>query len=130
MALTRHTRQNYEIKCRLRSAPSDRVVLYPIFLFKLSPRYKKRGVTKTFLVTPSLIKCIALYSAFPLQFCKIVGRGLGNRRHKDFLEILLTCTGRNRVTADDILLQTFEVVDTAADCSFAEHLGGFLEGSG
>ena len=34
------------------------------------------------------------------------------------------------MTADDVLLQTFESIDLAADGSLAEHLGGLLEGSG
>ena len=45
----------------------------------------------------------------------------------DILEILLACTGWDKVTADDILLKTFEVIDTGADCSLAEDLGSLLE---
>jgi hypothetical protein len=33
------------------------------------------------------------------------------------------------MAADDILFQALEVVDATADCGFAEHLRGFLEGS-
>ena len=34
------------------------------------------------------------------------------------------------MTADNVLLEAFEMVHAAADCSFAEHLGGLLEGGG
>ena len=34
------------------------------------------------------------------------------------------------MTADDVLLQAFEVVDAAADGGFAENLRGLLEGGG
>ena len=55
------------------------------------------------------------------------------------LEILLradnvvaktTCasTGRDEVTADDVLLQTLKEVDLALDCALVEDLGGLLEG--
>ena len=33
------------------------------------------------------------------------------------------------MTADDILLEAFEMIDTTADSGFAEHLGCLLEGS-
>lgn len=45
----------------------------------------------------------------------------------DILEFLLACAGWNEVTADDILFQTFEVIDTGADCGLAENLGSLLE---
>jgi|GEM_PF-4878547 len=45
----------------------------------------------------------------------------------DVLVGLETCSGRNQMSADDILLKSFEVVNAAADCSFAEDLGGLLE---
>lgn len=45
----------------------------------------------------------------------------------DVLEFLLACAGWNEVTADDILFQTFEVIDAGADCGLAENLGSFLE---
>ena len=45
----------------------------------------------------------------------------------DILEFLLACAGWNEVTADDILFQTFEVIDTGADCGLAEDLGSLLE---
>ena len=47
---------------------------------------------------------------------------------QDVLELLLTGTGRNEVTADDVLLEAFEVIDTTSDRGLAEHLGGLLEG--
>ena len=45
----------------------------------------------------------------------------------DVLELLLTGTGRNEMTADDILLETFEVIDTGSDGRLAENLGCLLE---
>lgn len=45
----------------------------------------------------------------------------------DILEFLLACAGWNEVTADDILFQTFEVIDAGADCGLAEDLGSLLE---
>lgn len=45
----------------------------------------------------------------------------------DVLEFLLACAGWNEVTADDILFQTFEVIDAGADCGLAENLGSLLE---
>lgn len=47
--------------------------------------------------------------------------------HEDLLERLLACTCRNGVSADDIFLQTFEVVYAASDGCLAEHLGSLLE---
>ena len=47
--------------------------------------------------------------------------------YHDILEFLLAGAGRNQVTADDILLETFKVIDTAADGCLAEHLGCLLE---
>ena len=32
------------------------------------------------------------------------------------------------MTADNILLKSFEMIDTTADCGLAEHLGSLLEG--
>lgn len=45
----------------------------------------------------------------------------------DILEFLLACAGWNEVTADDIFLKTFEVIDAGADSCLAEHLGSLLE---
>lgn len=45
----------------------------------------------------------------------------------DILEFLLACAGWNEVTADDILFQTFEVINAGADCGLAENLGSLLE---
>ena len=49
-------------------------------------------------------------------------------RYDDALELALACSSGDEVTADDVLLQTLEGVDFAADGSFAEYLGGLLEG--
>lgn len=47
--------------------------------------------------------------------------------YHDILEFLLACAGWNEVTADDILFQTFEVINAGADCGLAENLGSLLE---
>ena len=52
---------------------------------------------------------------------------LFHRGDQDFLEFLLAGTCRDCMSADDILLQAFEVVDAASDGCLAEHLGGLLE---
>ena len=62
-----------------------------------------------------------------LEFVEFL-RELVLASYDDVLIFLQTGTGRNQVTADDILLEAFEVVDAAADGGFAEHLGGLLEG--
>ena len=48
----------------------------------------------------------------------------------DVLEFLLAGTGRNQMSADDILFQALEVVDARPDGSFAKYLRGLLEGGG
>ena len=63
-----------------------------------------------------------------LEICEILLH-VGRRSNQDFLELFLTGSCRNRMSADDVLLKTFEGVDTATDCSLAEHLGCLLEGS-
>ena len=45
----------------------------------------------------------------------------------NILELFLTGTCRNEVTADDILLKTLEIIHTSADSGFAEDLGCLLE---
>ena len=47
--------------------------------------------------------------------------------YDDVLVILETCTCRDEVTADDVLLQALEVVDPCADCSLREDLCRLLE---
>ena len=49
---------------------------------------------------------------------------------QDVLELFLAGSGRNEMTADDVLLQAFEVVNTATDSGLAENLRGLLEGCG
>ena len=61
-----------------------------------------------------------------LEICKIL-LSIGSRSHEDFLELLLTCTCRDRVSADDILLKTFKVVYATSDSGLAEYLGCLLE---
>ena len=48
----------------------------------------------------------------------------------DLLELTHTGTSWDEVTADNVLLHTFEQVHFAADSCFVEDLGGLLEGSG
>ena len=61
-----------------------------------------------------------------LEICKILLL-VNSWSNEDFLELLLTCTCRDRMSTDDILLKTFECVDTSADSRLAEHLGSLLE---
>ena len=61
-----------------------------------------------------------------LEICKVLLH-IDSWSNQDFLEFLLTGTSRDRVSADDILLKTLEGVDSATDCSLAEHLGSLLE---
>lgn len=75
---------------------------------------------------PTCIKPGFSYHVVMLEVCKILLH-VGSRSHKDFLEFLLTCTGRDRVSADDIFLKTFKGIDTATDCSLAEYLCSLLE---
>ena len=51
-------------------------------------------------------------------------------RHYEELVILgQTCTSRDEVTADDVLLDALELVRLARDGRIVEYLGGLLEGS-
>ena len=52
------------------------------------------------------------------------------RAYDNLVELALTCTGRDEVTADDVLLHTLETVALAVDGSIVEHLGGLLERCG
>ena len=61
-----------------------------------------------------------------LEICKILLH-IDSWSNQDFLELLLTCTSWNRMTADNILLKTLESVDSASDCCLAENLGSLLE---
>ena len=61
-----------------------------------------------------------------LEICKILLH-VGSWSDQDLLEFLLTCTCWDRMSADDVLLKTFESVDAAADSCLAEHLGSLLE---
>ena len=61
-----------------------------------------------------------------LEICKILLH-IGSWSNQDLLEFLLTCTCRDRMSADDVLLKTLESVDAAADSCLAEHLGSLLE---
>lgn len=47
----------------------------------------------------------------------------------NLVELALTGTGRNEVTADNVLLHTLETVALAVDSSIIEDLGGLLERS-
>ena len=70
------------------------------------------------------IQPLSLYDL--LEICKILLL-VDSRSNEDFLELLLTCTCRDRMTADDILLKTLESIDATADCCLAEYLCGLLE---
>ena len=48
----------------------------------------------------------------------------------DVLELLLTGTSRDEMSADDILLESLEVIHTTSDGCLRENLRGLLEGSG
>ena len=61
-----------------------------------------------------------------LEICKIL-LSVYCWSNEDFLELLLTSTGRDRVSADNVLLKTLESVDTTTDSRLAEHLGSLLE---
>ena len=61
-----------------------------------------------------------------LEICKILLL-VNSRSNQNLLELLLTCTCRDRMTADNVLLKTLESVDSTADSSFAEHLCSLLE---
>ena len=70
------------------------------------------------------ILCQYMYDL--LEICKILLH-IGSRSDQDFLEFLLTCTCRDRMSADDIFLKTFKSIDAAADCCLAEYLCCLLE---
>ncbi len=72
---------------------------------------------------------INLYQLIFSSFLKIVEGGchLVVASDDDVLVVLETCTGRDQVTADDVLLEAFEVIDATADSGFAENLGCLLE---
>ena len=61
-----------------------------------------------------------------LEICKILLL-VYSWSYKDFLELLLSCTCRDRMTADDILLKTLESIDATADSCLAEYLCSLLE---
>ena len=61
-----------------------------------------------------------------LEICKILLH-VHSRSNEDLLELLLTCTCRDRMSADDILLKTLESIDATADSRLAEHLCSLLE---
>ena len=61
-----------------------------------------------------------------LEICKVL-LSVNCRSNEDFLELLLTCTGRDRMSADNVLLKTLESIDTTADSRLAEYLGSLLE---
>ena len=50
------------------------------------------------------------------------------RTHDNLVEVAETCTGRDEVARDDILLHTYEWVALATDGRFVEHLCSLLEG--
>ena len=52
------------------------------------------------------------------------------RANDEFVEIAETCTCRNQLTKDYVLLQTNEMIHLSADCCLVENLGGLLERCG
>ena len=70
------------------------------------------------------IQPLSLYDL--LEICKILLL-VDSWSNEDFLELLLTCTCRDRMTTDDILLKTFESIDATADSCLAEYLCSLLE---
>ena len=71
-------------------------------------------------ISPSSYMCLLL------EICKILLH-VSSWSNKNFLELLLTCTCRDRMSADNILLKTFESIDAATDRCLAEYLGSLLE---
>ena len=61
-----------------------------------------------------------------LEICKILLL-VNSWSNENFLELLLTCACRDWMTADNVLLKTLKSVNSATDCSLAEHLGSLLE---
>lgn len=49
------------------------------------------------------------------------------RTNDEFLPLAESCTGRDEVTSDHVLLHTFQTVYLTTYCSFVEHLGCLLE---
>ena len=64
----------------------------------------------------------------PLKFVQFIDCFVSPADH-DILVVLETGTCRDEVTADDVLLQTLEVIDAATDGGLAENLRCLLEGS-
>ena len=61
----------------------------------------------------------------PLKLVQFIYSFVAATDH-DILVVLKTGTCRDEVTADDVLLQTLEVIDATADSGFAEDLGSLL----
>ena len=61
-----------------------------------------------------------------LKICKIL-LSVCSRSNKNLLELLLTGTCRDRVSADNVLLKTLESIDTTSDSCIAEYLCSLLE---
>lgn len=62
-----------------------------------------------------------------LQFAEFFAGHIVLAADDDVLILLETGPCRDQMTADDILLEAFEVVYAAAHRGFAEDLGGLLE---
>ena len=79
---------------------------------------------------------LLLYRLFFLLFSSEVGHILAIGLHalvvlfgqnNELAVLTRTGSGRNQVTADDVLLHALKVVALTSDGSFVEHLGGLLE---
>ena len=79
-----------------------------------------------FDIVPADFKSVGTMSMFLL---KIAHRllVLFHRGYQDFLEFLLAGTCRDGMSADDVLLQTFEGIYAASDSCLAEYLRSLLE---
>ena len=61
-----------------------------------------------------------------LEICKVLLH-VGSWSDQNLLEFLLTCTCRDRMSADDIFLKTFKSIHAASDSCLAEYLCSLLE---
>ena len=61
-----------------------------------------------------------------LEICKIL-LDICCWSNENLLELLLTGTCRDWMSADNVLLKTLESINTTADCSLAEYLCSLLE---
>ena len=97
-----------------------------IFPDRVAKRLVSAGLISLLLSIRKRLTFLTDQSSHILKVCEIL-LILIRLRHENLLERLLTSTCRDRVSADHIFLQTFEVVYAASDGCLAEHLGSLLE---